>query len=147
MNLDASANNKKPRSSWRKRKRLYAIIAIGVLIVGILGVRQLIPTGLGGLRQVVPFLFFSEKRGEYKSPDGEITLVVYTNNAGAAHSGSFPTWVVREHWYGDKVVTKGYLARSHGPVPLTWTTPRSASIVFVKGRYDDTPDPKSICLD
>jgi len=123
------------------------LIAVGVLIVGILGVRQLIPTGLGGCGHVVPFLFFSEKRGEFESPGGEITLVVYTNDAGAAHSGNFPTWVVREHWYGDEVVAKGYLGESRGPVPLTWTTPRSARIVFVKARYDQTPDPQSIDLD
>ncbi len=145
--MDTLENNQEPHSSRRKRRRLRALIAIGILIVGFLGIRQLIPTGLGGFRAVIPFLFFSENRGEFKSPDGEITLVVYTNDAGAAHSGFFPTWVIREHWYGNEVVAKGCLEESRGPVPLTWTTPRSASIVFVKGRYGDMLDPQSIDLD
>lgn len=143
----AAANNRRPGRPGRKTKRLRALIAIAVLVVAALGIRQLVPTGLGGLKQVIPFLFFSEKRVEVTSPDGEITLVVYTNDAGAAHSGWFPTWVVRKHWYGDEVVAKGYLQESRGPVPLTWTTPRSAVIVFMKGRYDDTPEPHSIDMD
>lgn len=123
------------------------LIGIGFLVAGTFGVRQLIPSGLGGLKQIAPFLFFSINRGTFNSPDGEITLVVYSNDAGAAHSGAFPTWVVQKHWYGDEVVAKGYMAESHGLIPLTWISSRSVKIIFVKGRYDDTPEPKTIELD
>jgi len=125
---------------------MLGLIAVGVIFVAIVVVRQLIPSGLGGIQQVVPFLFFSESRGDFVSPSGDITLTVYTNDAGAGHSGLFPTWVIRKHWYGDEVVARGYLEDSQGPVPLAWTGPRTVNIRFVKGRYDDTPYPQTVTL-
>ena len=120
------------------------MILMAVVLLGIVGVRQLIPSGLGGMRQVVPFLFFSEKRATYTSPNNNITVAVYSNDAGAAHSGMFPTWVIMEHWYGDEVIAKGYLSSSRDTVPLVWTGPRTITIRFAKDRYDETPSPQTI---
>ena len=144
LSLDSVEINKRPVS----RKRRWLIMLIVVILLGASAVvwRQMVPTGLGGIRQVVPFLCFSQERGKFQSPDGETTLVVYTNDAGAGHSGLFPSWVMQEHWYGDSVVAKGYLEESRGPVPLKWTGSRTFTIGFMKGRYDDAPAPQTVTL-
>ena len=121
-------------------------IIVIFLGAGIVVWRQIVPAGLGGIRQVVPFLCFSQGRGKFQSPDGEITLIVYTNDAGAGHSGLFPSWIVQEHWYGDSLVAKGYLEESRGSVPLEWTGPRTFTIEFVRGRYDDAPAQQTVTL-
>ena len=116
---------------------LAALLVVAVCL-GVAG-RLLIPTGLGGVQQIVPYLYFSHTRGEFRSPDGDVELTVFTNDAGAAHSGTFPTWVIRHHWYGDEAVTKGYLLDSWGQAPLTWVSDRAFRIEFVAGRKSSQP--------
>ncbi len=129
-----------------RRKKRIIICCLGLVGAFLLFARQIVPSGLGGMKQIIPYLFFSQSRGVFVPPGGTSRVEVVTNDAGAAHSGHFPTWVVREHWYGDEVVAKGYLEESQGPFPLKWTGPRTFTIGFVKGRYDDTPAPQLVTL-
>ena len=98
-------------------------------------IRHVIPSGLGGMKQIIPYLFFSVDRGRYTSPAGTLQVRVISNDAGAAHSGHFPTWVIVQHWWGKEVVAKGYLESSRGSVPLVWLDETSFSIKFAQNRH------------
>lgn len=132
----------------KRRRRMVLIIAVTVIIpVLYVAYRHVVPIGLGGSRQIVPFLFFSTDRGTYDSPDGSCSVSVYSNDAGAAHSGFFPSWVVRRHWWGREVAAKGYLKSSTGGVPLTWRGRCRFQILFTQGPYDDTEKPVEVSSD
>jgi hypothetical protein len=120
---------------WR-RTVLAAVGALGLLVLGVVTV-NVVPWGLGGVRQIVPYLCFSHARGTLCSPGGASAVAVVTNDAGAAHSGSFPSWVIVRHWWGKEVVARGYLKESEGPVPLVWTSETSFRLTFAKQRYGD----------
>lgn len=118
------------------RAKWWILIAGLVLLVAhLLCVWCEIPSGLGGMKQIIPYLFFSVDRGTSASPGGTSEVRVISNDAGAMHSGCFWTWVVVQHWWGKQVVAKGYLDSSQGPVPLVWLDETSFSITFVKSRY------------
>lgn len=134
------------RPSHRKRRLLAGAVVMFLTGTAIVVVKQTIPTGLGGMRQIIPFLFFSEEAARFTSADGDIVLIVYVNDAGAAHSGQFPTWIVQRHWYGGTVVARGYLEHPRDRVPLTWLGPREFRIEFRKDRYDYRPAPRTIEL-
>jgi len=124
----------------RKRFRRLTFLAAGVLVaLAIIPVitMNFIPWGVGGIRQVGPYLWFAHVRGSFSSPGGTSTVVVVTNDAGAAHSGNFPSWLVVQRWWGKEVVAKGYLQDSRGPVPLVWTGENSLRITFMKTRHGD----------
>lgn len=123
---------------FRKWRWLLVSVSIIAITVAIIAIKQVLPAGLGGVRQVVPFLFFSQEVARYPSPDGRDVIIVYVNDAGASHSGWFPAWIVQARWHGDRVVAKGYLRDSQGPVPLVWTGPRTFMIEFMKGRHDNS---------
>ena len=128
------------RRKWRITVAIVLLVAAALLI----GIMHLLPVGLGGPKHIIPFLFSTLDRGTYSSPDGRNRVEIYSNDAGAMHSGTFPSWVVRRHWWGAEVVAKGYLEDSRGPVPLKWVGARTATIEFVKGKHDDTPVPQTI---
>src|SRR5262245_42535422 len=74
------------------------------------------------------------------SPDGQRTVHVYFNDAGAMHSGNHWTWIVEDsRWWGRRVVTEGYLssdvAVSGEPVPLEWGSGNDVRVRFLPGRH------------
>jgi hypothetical protein len=76
-----------------------------------------------------------------KSPDGQRTVRVYFNDAGAMHSGNHWTWVVEDSWlWGRAVVSVGYLgpdvAVSGEPVPLEWGPHNEVRVRFLPGRHE-----------
>ncbi len=132
-----------------RRRRWWITVAIVLLVAAAIaiGTMHLLPVGLGGPKHIIPFLFFTLNRGTYSSPDSRSRVEIYSNDGGAMHSGTFPSWVVRRHWWGAEVIAKGYLMDSRGPVPLKWVGSRTATIVFVKGKHDYTPAPQTIELE
>jgi hypothetical protein len=129
----------------RSRRRRRAIVGFVLLamVASYATWRHIVPSGLGG---VTPYLVASANRGDFVSPGNSHTVTVYSNDAGAAHSGHFWTWVVEREWHGLVVVAKGYLDESTGPVPLRWKSQNSFVIDFVAGRYDGTTAPMEVDL-
>lgn len=126
---------------------LIKIITCVLLIVGsCLGFRQLVPSGLGGAKHIMPYLCFSYDRGAFKSPGGTSQVRIVSNDGGATHSGHFPSWVIVDHWWGKEVVAKGYLESSQGPVPLVWLDETSFTINFYKERHGDETETIKINL-
>ena len=123
-----------------RKKRIIIVSCFAFAAVLLLAVRQIVPSGLGGMKQIIPYLFFSQSTGMFASPSGSSRVEVVSNDAGAAHSGHFPTWVIVRHWWGKEVVAKGYLKSSQGDVPITWSSERSFTIVFSKQRHGDEED-------
>lgn len=121
----------------QRKKRLLVIGSLVLTAMLLVSVRHVLPSGLGGMKQVVPYVFFSQSRGVFTSPSGTHRVEVITNDAGAAHSGSFPTWVIVRRWWGKEVVAKGYLKVSQGDVPIVWSGEKSFTIMFAKQRYAD----------
>lgn len=75
-----------------------------------------------------------------KSPDGQRTLRVHFNDAGALRSGNHWSWIVEDSWlWGRYVVTESFLdsgvAVSGDPVPLQWGPNNEARVQFRAGRY------------
>jgi hypothetical protein len=75
-----------------------------------------------------------------RSPDGQRTVHVYFNDAGAMHSGNHWTWIVEDSWlWGRSVVSAGYLdpgiAVKGEPVPLEWGPHNEVQVRFLPGRY------------
>lgn len=116
-------------------KRTFLIACVLLLVGFSVCIGHLIPSGLGGIKQVIPYLLFSIDRGAYMSPGGTSKVRVVSNDAGAAHSGNFPTWVILQHWWGKQVVAKGYMESPRGVVPAVWLDETTFSITFVKNRH------------
>jgi hypothetical protein len=137
-------------SGWIKRTilgRWRGVWFFGaVLVAGLLWYRLTIPYGLGGVENIVPYLMFSEDREVSVSPDGEIVLRVRVYDGGATDGGNRPTDIIREQWWGDKVVVSGYLYDLAQDIELTWTGPRTFTINFVRGKRDTTPAPRTVTL-
>jgi hypothetical protein len=119
-----------------RHKVVLVTFTVAVVIPALI-IMWIVPSGIGGIKQILPYLFFSHCRGHYESPGGTSDVVVVTNDAGAMHSGNFPTWIMVEKWSGKCVVAKGYLRDSRGPVPLEWVTETTFTVTFCAGRYDN----------
>ena len=114
------------------KRRIIVICSLALIVSIVLSMWQIVPSGLGGIRAVVPYLWFSQSRGLFTSPSSTSRVEMVTNDAGAAHSGNFATWVIVRHWWGKEVVAKGYLGSSEGDVPISWSGEKSFTITFLK---------------
>jgi hypothetical protein len=119
------------------KKSCILVVCLLLLTTLLLCIIHVIPNGLGGIKPIFAYIFFSLDRGVYTSPCGTSLVRVVSNDAGAMHSGHFLTWVLEQHWWGEQVVARGFLESSRGPVPLVWLDETSFSITFAKNRYGD----------
>ena len=71
-------------------------------------------------------------------PSGGQRPRVYFNDAGAAHSGLFWTWIVR----GNRVIAEGYSATEvcmqQVPFPIEWIDDKTFEVTFHSERYGGT---------
>jgi hypothetical protein len=86
-----------------------------------------------------PWLLGRVNGPELRSPDGQRSVRVYFNDAGAMHRGNHWTWVIETRWWcGRRVVAAGYLgpdvAVEKGPVPLEWGPKDEIRVRFLPGR-------------
>jgi hypothetical protein len=128
-----------PRMTTRRWMVAVAIIAL-VLFSCLRTYRQVIPRGV----DLYPFWFASDAGPRLVSPDGQRTVHVVFNDAGAVHSGFHWTWlIVDDLVLGRSVVAEGYSLPSvrEGEVsfPLRWVDDRTFVAGFVAGRHDATP--------
>jgi hypothetical protein len=107
-----------------------------VLFVGLYVWNFGVPRGAA----ILPFILASDDGPTMHSPSGDVSLKVYFNDAGAAHSGHFWTWVVRNN----RVIAEGYSAPSvrysHVSFPLEWCDGDSFKVTFKTDRYGDAKD-------
>lgn len=121
-----------------KRRRL-CLIVIGIVAIAVAATRvwfHVVPRGAS----VLPYLIASCDAGVIVAPDGRNRVAVVFNDAGAAHSGNFWTWVVKNHWlFGKSVVAEGYsgaeVRYGEQPFPLKWLGNRRFVVQFLSGRY------------
>lgn len=127
----------------RRRYFLWALFALAATLLTIRGYRQHVPSGAS----IQPYLLASRDGPAITSPDGEITLRVVFNDAGAAHSGHHWTWFVAySPWWGYRVVAQGYLSDRvavgvngvQEPLPLTWLDDRTLEVEFRTSRRATT---------
>jgi hypothetical protein len=129
------------------RVRYRWLVGLGVVAILIVVLwRAYIPSGLSGWTYE-SYLFWSEDRAEFTSPDGEIALVVRVWDGGATDGGNRPTAVIQQRWWGDKVVAKGYLLDLGHDIHLTWIDSRTFTINFVDSKKGRTPAPLTVTLD
>jgi hypothetical protein len=86
-----------------------------------------------------PWLLARVDGPEFRSPDGQRSVRVYFNDAGAMHRGNHWTWVIETRWWcGRRVVAAGYLgpdvAVENGRVPCEWGPKEEIRVRFVPGR-------------
>lgn len=118
------------------------LLLAGILVAYTLvlrGVFEYVPWGAVG----VPYLAASRKGPALQSPDGQYTVEVVYNDAGAAHSGNHWTWiVVYDPLLGRRVVAEGYMepevAVLGKPVPLWWEDGRTFRVEFLDKRGKGT---------
>lgn len=123
----------------RPLKRNLAVAAALVVVLGVAAVRgyfAIVPRGAS----FYPWTMARVDGPILKSPDGQRTVRVYFNDAGAMHSGNHWTWVVEDSWLcGRRVVSEGYLgpdvAVSGAPVPLEWGAHNEIRVQFLAGRH------------
>jgi hypothetical protein len=132
--------------SMNAMKRWISVACLLLFAALLLYIIQVIPTGLGGIKQIIPYLLFSVDRGVFTSPAQTSQVRVVSNDAGAMHSGKFWTWVLMQHWWGKQVVAMGYLESSHDPVPLAWIDETSFAITFSKNRYGNEKETVEVQL-
>jgi hypothetical protein len=114
------------------KPRLLMLVVVGVLLLGGRLYFEVIPLGAS----VLPFYYASERGSDLLSPGGH-EFQVYFNDAGAAHSGNYWTWVVERRIWGRVVVVGGYLNADvrygSSPVPVKWVDDKP-QIEFERGR-------------
>lgn len=118
------------RKAWIRR---IAWVAVPLIILAILWTR-LVPIGAKPL----PFLLATTDEG-HTIPDRPYRI--YYNDAGAAHSGYFWTYLVKDYGVCRKVVVQGYSTPGvrNGEEPIPVRGHRGAlEIGFARGRRDDT---------
>jgi hypothetical protein len=123
----------------RPLKRKLAIAAVLTVMLAIAAVRVyfgIVPRGAS----FYPWTMARVDGPTLKSPDGQRTVRVYFNDAGAMHSGNHWTWVVEDSWlWGRRVVSEGYLgpdvAVRGASVSLEWTPRNEVRVHFLSGRH------------
>ena len=129
------------------RSALYKLVVASLIALLIwICFRHRIPSGVGGIRSAISYLFFAIDRGAVASPRGTSRVNVYSYDAGAAHSGWFWTEVIATRWWGREVVARGYLPTSRGNTSLKWENETTFSIPFRKQRYGDYEEVASVDL-
>jgi len=119
-------------------KRRLRNLAFGLIAGATLVARlwfQWVPRGVG----FFPYLLASTAPQVVAAPAGASELTVIFNDAGAAHSGNFWTWVVAEDWLrGKHVVAEGYsetgVRYGDEKFPLEWSKDGRFVARFVAGR-------------
>ncbi len=117
------------------RKTIISIGSIvGAFAVGARIYYQLVPRGV----EFTPFTEYSRQLSSVTSPNGK-TYEVFVNDAGAAHSGNYWTWVIDNNWLtGRYVVTEGYITSEYSTGDSKLTVEWDGDIpdiLFEKGRY------------
>lgn len=120
-----------PAMKLPRRNRVLLLVTAGVLGLTILFFRTF-PIGVSYL----PYAIASIDKGH--SIPGRSWEVVY-NDAGAAHSGNFWTWVIADRIFYRVVVAEGYsnadVYYEQSPFPAR-QMPHGLEIGFAKGRRD-----------
>jgi hypothetical protein len=123
----------------RPLKRKLAIatgLAVVLAVVAVRGYVAIVPRGAS----FYPWTMARVDGPTLKSPDGQRTVRVYFNDAGAMHSGNHWTWVVEDSWFwGRRVVNQGYVgpevAVRGKTVPLEWGPHNEVRVQFLAGRH------------
>ena len=123
-----------PLRTWRPMAA-WGVVVLVLLLAGWRVFRQFVPGGAS----FWPYVLASYESGRFSSPHGTTTVTVFLNDAGAAHSGSYWTWIVVDHWLtGKRVVGQGYSLDdfSESPPKIKWVDEYSFTIPFAQGRHD-----------
>lgn len=134
------------------RRRGKGFVALGIASILILVAwriyRHIVPAGATWYPPIISLTYGPVDGGVVRSADGRFLRVVY-HDFGAAHSGNFWTWVVRDRLLtGKRVVAEGYSSQEVGmggrPFPVRRNADGSTTVTFVRGKYDNHEVSKTI---
>jgi hypothetical protein len=97
--------------------------------------------------EIVPFLN-SIDRGYVVSPSGNNRLHFFICKAKTGHYGTHQMWMVREYFFGIKVVElKGYVDDPLIPLPVHWYDDNTCDFCFDFNRHRESGDGKFIAYE